>query len=132
MWSLGVSFQCPATFENGENILKCTINTSAIREADCSEITPSVSFARTIHSQTTILCQHPYDPDKPCIPVVQHNPGDCWCSKSEGGIFTYMFSYLFDSIQDPGGRLECNLCILPEKPLGLYADESCSNILLGK
>ncbi|XP_025102793.1 uncharacterized protein LOC112569266 isoform X2 [Pomacea canaliculata] len=124
-WSLGIDFQCPHRFKNGENIVTCRVNRTAVSEAKCLSLSSSVRFERTVYLQTTPLCIINYDPSQPCMSEAQHSPGSCWCSNIEGDIITYSFSYLGNSTRDQRGHLECKTCILPEKPLHTRVNDSC-------
>lgn len=130
--SFAVDLQCPERFQNGENIVNCTINSTAVREAECLSVSESVTFDRTIGLQTTAVCTSTYDPNQQCNSPNQNSPGSCWCSSSNNGIFTYTFSYLADSKLDQEGQLECKICVLPEKNFILNVNKSCRSMSFGK
>lgn len=130
--SFAVDLQCPERFQNGENIVTCTINSTAVREAECLSVSESVTFDRTIDLQTTAVCMYTYDPNQKCMPSTQNSPGSCWCNSSNNDIFTYTFSYLADSKRDQGGQLECKICIFPEKNFNLNVSKSCRSMNFGK
>lgn len=130
--AVGVDFQCPLLFNEGENILTCRINTTAIKEAHCSSMYTDVTFEWIANSGKGVGCKSVYNPQHKCTSGEQHRPGSCWCEESSGEIITYKFSYQANSTSDRGRQFECNLCVLPQKPLDIRSNEGCANISFGK
>lgn len=129
---VGLELQCPLLFQNGENIVTCKINKTAVTQARCLSMYKSVTFEWVLNSKKRVACSSSaYDPEAKCMSGNQHSPGSCWCEESSGEIFTYKFSYLANSTYDRGKQLECNLCVLPLKPLDISTAKGCTNISFG-
>lgn len=134
VFPFGIKFECPDYFHDGENIITCKINRTAIEEAACYSLYQAVTFDRTIKFQPTVAAclSDNYDPGAKCSPLSKHVPGKCWCNDSIGEIFTYKFSYIANRTLDAGGKLECKLCILPRNYLEVFVSEGCMNMKFGK
>ncbi|XP_025102481.1 uncharacterized protein LOC112569049 isoform X2 [Pomacea canaliculata] len=122
--TLGMELQCPALFQDGENIITCKIN----KTAECLSLNGTVTFELSLNSEKRVACHSPYDPGVQCIPRQQHSPGSCWCEESSGDIVTYKFSYMASTTHDRGRQLECSFRVCPQKPPDVNISEGCTNI----
>ncbi|XP_025102479.1 uncharacterized protein LOC112569048 isoform X2 [Pomacea canaliculata] len=126
--TLRVELQCPALYQDGENIITCNINKTAMAEAQCLSLNGTVTFELSLNSEKRVACHLPFDPGMQCIPRHQHSPGSCWCEESSGDIITYKFSYMASTTHDRGRQLECSLRVCSQKSLNISVTDGCTNI----
>lgn len=121
---------CPEKFKDGENIIVCLINSTAVKEADCSSSQPFVTFEKTQNSSTLTKCYTPSFNSSTCSPTHEEDT-NCWCNKSDGDIFNYTFVYNASRSQDVGAQLWCKVCPSPNHHLDEEISESCKNLQFG-
>lgn len=131
MWPLGIKFTCPEEFKEGINVISCQINVTAINNADCLSLQEYVSFDRTVNPPGAMQCLTPSFNSSACVPVYNPVANDCWCNKSDGEIFDYVFVYSASHNRDLGAQLECKLCTSPSNPLDVKTSGSCKNLTFG-
>lgn len=125
-----MKFMCPEEFRDGENTVICTINKTAIKDAECSSLQPSVTFHLTVNSFRTMICHTPHLDFSVC--AKEQNAGGCWCNRSDGETYDYIFSYTANHTHDVGAKLECELCALPAKYLDEQISNSCRSLNFGE
>ncbi|XP_025101649.1 uncharacterized protein LOC112568541 isoform X2 [Pomacea canaliculata] len=121
---IGVDFSCPPYFTDGENLVSCKINRTAIIQAECEAVQKYVTFERT----GIAICRTPSLNSSNCSPVMKPVTNSCWCNGTDGEIFDYKFAYLASPSRDAGVQLECKVCFDPGKDLIRKSSESCKNI----
>lgn len=127
----GIKLTCPDKFINGINMISCTINRTAIKEAKCwSNL--SVTFdQRRNSSERKHLGHTPSFNVSSCGQLRKIDAGDCWCNKSDGEIFEYICAFNASDIEDKGTQLECNVCELTETPPNVQTSKGCTNLSFG-
>lgn len=127
-----MTLQCPQLFHDGDNVIVCIINKTAIEEANCKLKYNDVTFEWIDNTGEIVGCRIVYNTTEKCTVDDRHKPGSCWCAESSGEIFTYMFSFLANSTRDKGRQLTCSLCGIPQNYLHISISDGCKNMTFGE
>lgn len=131
MHHLGVEFTCPI-FKDGQNIVACKINRTAVEAADCESVQDYVTLEKTPLFKNTLMISSTESFNlSNCRPAQEPVPDGCWCEESNREVFDYKCAFKANRSKDIDAKLECKICILPKNPLEENINDNCKRMHFG-
>lgn len=129
---IGVEFICP-TFRDGQNIVSCKINKTAVEAADCESVQEHMTLEKTTPSRRNPLpigSTESFNTSN-CKPVQGPVADGCWCNESNRDIFDYKCALMANRSKDVNAELKCKICISPKSALEVKVHENCKPMRFG-
>ena len=120
--------ECPAVFRNGENLIYCTVNTTAVTEAGCTGVGAVIRFQITLPGQSpAAVCDTDFNN---CDSTF--NSDGCRCVSHTSDLRRYQLSFTGDSSVHTNGSFDCLISCLAGSIPPTVKDPSCDRFEFGK
>ena len=122
-----ITVTCPLVFQNGPNIIKCSLNTTIASSEGCATFNALMRFELTLPGQlVTQVCT---TSTTTCEP--EDNDG-CGCDSFSGNMKFYSYNFIADSSLHSNAGLSCSITCLSGVVLSTAVHGSCQQMQFGK